>query len=112
MLDYIGTLPENPIDATKTVSANPQSRYQVTQNVANQTEATYKFDVGGWKNTTLGGVEISREIASIDKFANLSSEALPGGTTSGAVQGVSVFNPQPGGGTSSSPYRCSRTARR
>src|SRR5712671_4721683 len=68
VLDYIGTLPENPIDATKTLSANPQSRYQVTQNVANQTEATYKFNVGGWKNTALGGVEISREIASIDKY--------------------------------------------
>jgi len=94
VLDYIGTLPENPIDATKTLSVNPQSRYQVTQNVANQTEATYKFDVAGWKNTALGGVEISREIASIDKYAGLSSEALPGGSTTGSVPGVDIFNPQ------------------
>src|ERR1700716_1181784 len=94
VLDYIGTLPEAPIDATKTISANPQSRYQVTENVANQTEATYKFDVGGWKNTALGGVEVSREIASIDKYAGLSSEQLPGGTTTGSVPGVSIFNPQ------------------
>src|SRR5712671_5635628 len=94
VLDYIGTLPEAPIDATKTISANPQSRYQVTENVANQTEATYKFDVGGWKNTALGGVEVSREIASIDKYANLSSEQLPGGTTTGSVPGVNIFNPQ------------------
>src|SRR3954467_1770750 len=94
VLDYIGTLPEAPIDATKTLSLNPQSRYQVTENIANQTEATYKFDVGGWKNTALGGVEVSREIASIDKYAGLSSEQLPGGTTSGAVPGVNVFAPQ------------------
>jgi catecholate siderophore receptor len=100
VLDYIGTLPEAPITtvtnpAVGTLSANPQSRYQVTQNVANQTEATFKFDVAGWKNTALGGVEISREIASIDKYAGLSSEALPGfGTPGGSVTGVNIFNPQ------------------
>ena len=100
VLDYIGTLPEapvvtNPNPALWTLSANPQSRYQVTQNVANQTEATYKFNVAGWKNTALGGVEISREIASIDKFAGLSSEALPGGFSgSGSLTGVNIYNPQ------------------
>jgi catecholate siderophore receptor len=94
VLDYIGTLPEGPNAALGTVSLNPQSRYQVTENVANQTEATYKFDVGGWKNTALGGVEISREIASIDKYAGLSSEQLPGGTTTGSIPGVNVFAPQ------------------
>jgi catecholate siderophore receptor len=95
VLDYIGTLPENPIDATKTLSANPQSRYQVTENIANQTEAVYKSYLGGWKNTLTGGVEYSREIASIDKFAGLSSEALPGGFTgTGSLSGVSIYNPQ------------------
>jgi catecholate siderophore receptor len=100
VLDYIGTLPEGPILTNAnpnlwTVSANPQSRYQVTQNVANQTEATYKFNVAGWKNTALGGVEVSREIASIDKFVGLSSEALPGGFTgTGGLPGVNIFNPQ------------------
>ncbi len=99
VLDYIGTLPENPIvtnanPALWTLSANPQSRYQVTQNVANQSEATYKFNVAGWKNTALAGLEVSREIASIDKYASLSSEALPGGTTTGSLPGVNIFNPQ------------------
>src|SRR6266700_6701125 len=56
VLDYIGTLPESPNVTNAnpllwTLSANPQSRYQVTQNIANQTEATYKFNVAGWKNT-------------------------------------------------------------
>src|SRR5882757_3656639 len=39
VLDYIGTLPEGPVDNGKTLTANPQSRYQVTENIANQTEA-------------------------------------------------------------------------
>src|SRR6185436_8596480 len=58
VLDYIGTLPEgpnvlNPNPNLWTVSANPQSRYQVTENIANQTEATYKFNVAGWRNTAV-----------------------------------------------------------
>ncbi|MEH2527228.1 MULTISPECIES: TonB-dependent receptor [unclassified Bradyrhizobium] len=94
VLDYIGTLPEGPNAAAGTVSLNPQSRYQVTENIANQTEATYKFAVGGWKNTVTGGVEISREIASIDKYAGLSSEQLTGGMASGSITGANVFAPQ------------------
>jgi catecholate siderophore receptor len=99
VLDYIGTLPEGPNVTNAnpnlwTVSANPQSRYQVTENIANQTEAIYKFNIAGWKNTALGGVEVSREIASIDRYVGLSSEQLPGGTTTGSVPGVNVFNPQ------------------
>src|SRR3954464_7045839 len=47
--NYIGTLPESPALATGapfsayTLQANPQSRFQVTDVFANQTEATYKF---------------------------------------------------------------------
>src|SRR5579871_2378437 len=97
-LNYIGTIAEsavltNPLSAS-TISANPQSRYQPTEVVANQTEATYKFNTDAWRHTMLGGVEISRETSSIDKYTGLSSEALPGGTTTGSVTGVSVFNPQ------------------
>jgi catecholate siderophore receptor len=98
LLDYIGTLPEspslkNPLSAS-TLTANPQSRYQVTDVLANQTEATYKFNLAGWKNTALAGVEISQERASIDKYVGLSSEALPGGNAgSGSVSGISVFYP-------------------
>src|SRR6266702_1287311 len=93
VLDYIGTLPEAPVDATQTLSLNPQSRYQVTENIANQTEATYKFGLAGWKHTALGGVEVSREIASIDKYSNLSSEQL-GGAASGSITGASIYAPQ------------------
>src|SRR3954447_23107550 len=85
VLDYIGTLPEAPITVTGnalpqwTLSLNPQSRYQVTENIANQTEAVYNSEFAGWKNTLTGGIDYSREIASIDRYAGLSSEQLPGG---------------------------------
>ena len=99
VLNYIGTIPESPVLTTplsaSTLSANPQSRYQPTDVLANQTEATYKFDTDGWRHTALAGVEISKETSSIDKYAGLSSEALPGGFSgSGSLTGVSVFNPQ------------------
>jgi catecholate siderophore receptor len=94
--DYIGTLPEGPNPVTGLLSLNPQSRYQVTENVANQTEAVYKSYFGGWKNTLTGGVEVSREISSIDKYLGLSSEQLPNnqGTPTGSITGANIFAPQ------------------
>jgi catecholate siderophore receptor len=99
--NYIGTLAENPQVTNPnpqlwTLSANPQSRFQQTDVVANQSEFTYKFGDGlGFEHTALGGVEISRETSSIDKYIGLSSEALPGGSAgTGSIPGTSVFNPQ------------------
>lgn len=98
--NYIGTLPESPTTpvplTAATLSANPQSRFQITDVFANQTEATYKsIDGLGFKHTTLAGVEYDRERSSIDKYLGLSSEALPGGFSgTGSLSGVSVFNPQ------------------
>jgi catecholate siderophore receptor len=98
--NYIGTLAESPVLANpltaSTLSANPQSRLQITDVLANQTEATYKFNDGlGFRHTALAGVEFDHETSSIDKYLGLSSEALPGGFSgSGSLTGVSVFNPQ------------------
>ena len=105
--NYIGTLPESPVvvagtppppalpTVPGTLTANPQSRYQVTDVLANQTEATYKFDTGGFKHTALAGVELDRETASIDKYNGLSSEGAGGAFSgSGSLTGVSIFNPQ------------------
>jgi catecholate siderophore receptor len=99
VLNYIGTLAESPVLANplsaSTLSANPQSRYQPTNVLANQTEATYKFGLDGWRHTALAGVEVSSETSSIDRYAGLSSEALPGGFNgAGSLKGVSVFYPQ------------------
>lgn len=99
VLNYIGALPENsittdPNPANWTLSQNPQSRYQVTNVLANQSDFTYKFDTGGWKHTAVAGVEVSDEKSSIDKYAGLASEALPGGSSgSGSYSGVNIFNP-------------------
>jgi|HubBroStandDraft_6_1064221.scaffolds.fasta_scaffold39451_2 catecholate siderophore receptor len=99
LLDYIGTIPESPVTtnpnpATWTLSANPQSRYQVTDVHDNQTEATYKFGLADWKNTATVGVEISRETSYIDKFAGLSSETV-GAPFSGSGSVIqNVFAPQ------------------
>jgi catecholate siderophore receptor len=98
--NYIGTLAETPIVTTplsaSTYTANPQSRYQTTGVLASQSEATYKFDTGAFKHTLTGGVEISQETSSIDKYNGLSSELVTGSpfTGSGSLSGVSVFSPQ------------------
>jgi catecholate siderophore receptor len=100
--NYIGTLPESPVLtnplSASTLSANPQSRLQITNVIANQTEATYKFNDGvGFAHTALAGVEIDRETTSIDKYVGLNSEITTGTTAftgSGSLSGVSVFNPQ------------------
>src|ERR1700722_3894188 len=97
--NYIGTLPESPsapIPLTAaTLTANPQSRYQTTDVLANQSEFTYKFNTGDFKHTLLGGVEVDRETSSIDKYTGLSSELVTGTpfTGSGSLAGQSVFSP-------------------
>jgi catecholate siderophore receptor len=98
--NYVGTLPESPINGTplsaSTLTMNPQSRLQITDVLANQTEATYKFQDGaGFKHTALAGIEVDRERSSIDKFLGLTSEGSGVPTTpSGSPTGVSVFSPQ------------------
>jgi catecholate siderophore receptor len=93
--DYIGTLPESPNTLLGTLTLNPQSRYQVTENTANQTELTYKFNTFGWQHTALAGVEVSREISSIDKYLGLSSENVgPNGTSTGTINNANIFGPQ------------------
>ena len=95
ILDYIGTLPEGPNNALRTVSANPQSRNQITNVAANQTEAAYKFNLAGWRNTVVGGVELSKEQVTFDSYTGLSSEQSPGGFNgNGSLAGVSIFGPQ------------------
>jgi catecholate siderophore receptor len=98
LLNYIGTIPESPVTSgptAGTLTANTLSRYQVTDVVANQSEATYKFDTGNWHHTALGGVEVSREISSIDSYTGLNSEGSIGTfNSSGALTSVSIFNPQ------------------
>jgi catecholate siderophore receptor len=95
LLNYIGTIPESPNYTSGTLTANPQSRYQPTDVVANQSEATYKFDTDAWHHTAVAGVEISRETSSIDSYTGLTSEIVGNTSTSpGSFNNVSIANPQ------------------
>lgn len=108
LLNYIGTIPESgsvtglaatataPAILPFTVTANPVSRYQPTDVIDNQSEATYKFDTGPWHNTAVAGIEISRELSSIDSYTGLTSEGTGAGafSSTGSEYNVSIFNPQ------------------
>lgn len=82
VLDYIGTLPSNPTATTVNLSA--QSRYQVTNVLANQTDMTFKFDSGPIKHTLVTGAEVSQEQVMRDTYAGLTSE-LAGFQTGGRL---------------------------
>jgi catecholate siderophore receptor len=111
VLNYIGTIPEqgtgrnggcnsngghfaDPNPANWLVCLNPQSRYQVTNVLADQSFGTIKFDTGPVRNTVITGAEISREVVSLDSYTGLNSEAVgPGSFASGTVGPVSALNP-------------------
>lgn len=100
LLNYYGTIPESPITTGATgltpgtFTANPQSRRQQTDVVDNQSEATYKFDTYGWRHTAVAGVEVSREISSIDSYLGGTSEGNTATfTNTGSAVGANVFNP-------------------
>ena len=98
ILNYIGTLPEQngtPAPPQGFVNLNPQSRYQVTDVTADQTDLTYKFDTGAVGHTAVFGTEFSRERISIDSYTGLSSEAIGSGafSGSGSLGNISVFSP-------------------
>ena len=93
ILNYIGTIPESPT-AAGTITLNPQSRFQTTAVLANQTEATFKYNTGPIRNTSILGTEFSKERVSIDSYTGLTSEAFGAGFNgAGSLSGVSIFNP-------------------
>jgi catecholate siderophore receptor len=100
VLDYIGTLPQSPVTTNPnplnwTVTASAQSRYQVTDVLANQNDATFKFDTGSWKHTAVFGAEFSNEQMSIDRYSGLASEVAGSNpfTSNGALANQSIFYP-------------------
>ena len=90
VLNYIGTIPEQPVisgpnPATWTTNLNPQSRYQVTDILADQSSATIKFGIGPLVNTIVTGIEVSREGVSIDSYSGTTSEAVGSSATNGVA---------------------------
>jgi catecholate siderophore receptor len=99
LLAYIGTLPNSPITTAANpgdwrFTASPQSRNQWVDVVANQEEATFKFDTGSVKHTTAVGLEVSNERVGIDRYTGLASEAFGGVFNgNGALAGQSIYLP-------------------
>ncbi|OYU47338.1 MAG: TonB-dependent siderophore receptor [Rhizobiales bacterium PAR1] len=84
--DYVASKPGTPnlTNANPqlwTVAATPASRYQVNRTLANQTEATAKFDLGPFKHTVVTGLEAQREDISQDGYSGLEVECNPTCTT-------------------------------
>ena len=80
LLAYIGTLPNSPITTSPDITAwrftaAPQSRNQWVDILANQEEATFKYNTGAVKHTTAVGLEVSNERVGIDRYTGLASEA-------------------------------------
>lgn len=90
VLDYVGTLPQGPNysnanPALWTVTASPQSRYQTSDIVANQTDLTVKFDTGPVRHTVVAGIEIDRETFRRESYNGLQSELFGNFTSNGAT---------------------------
>ncbi|HEY8337835.1 MAG TPA: TonB-dependent receptor, partial [Tardiphaga sp.] len=101
ILDYVGTLPSSATDTTVRLSS--QSKYQVTDTVANVTDATFKFDTGPVKHTTIIGAEFSQEKVMRDNYTGLTSELS--GIFSGNAATVSLFAPPNEAAFASAPQR-------
>lgn len=108
LLNYIGTIPENPsaTGATAPFSSNvnlfsgytqlnAQSRYEPVNVLADQPQATIKFDTGPVHHTAIVGGEFSGERIDIDSYTGFTSELTtgPAAFTSAGAPIVSVYNP-------------------
>lgn len=99
LLAYIGTLPNSPVttnvDPTRwTFTASPQSRNQWVDILANQEEATFKFNTGSVKHNAAVGLEVSNERVGIDRYTGLASEAFGAGFNgNGALANQSIYFP-------------------
>ena len=108
LLNYIGTIPENPSASGATapysstptffsgyVQLNAQSRYEPVDVVNDQPQATIKFDTGEVHHTAVVGGEFSNERISIQGYSGLTSELTVGPVlfSSSGAPIVSVYNP-------------------
>jgi catecholate siderophore receptor len=108
LLNYIGTIPENPSASGATapysstltffsgyVQLNAQSRYQPVGVINDQPEIVFKFDTGEIRHTAIVGGEFSNERISIQGYNGLTSELTTGpvAITSTGAPIVSVYDP-------------------
>jgi catecholate siderophore receptor len=109
LLNYVGTLAEAPKIVSpnffaSTVRYGPQSRYQVTNTLANQTEAISKFETGPIKHAVVAGVELAREFVTRDRYSGLASELSAGGSIGSGALTWSLFAPPNGAPFFNQPF--------
>lgn len=104
VLNYIGTIPENPSGAYAAFAStatnfqgltelNAQSRFETSAVLADQTEAIAKFDTGPVRHTAVFGTEFSGERISINSYTGLTSETVGSSFTSTGSVVTSIFDP-------------------
>jgi catecholate siderophore receptor len=108
LLDYIGTIPENPSATGATapysstlthfsgyVQLNAQSRYEPVTVINDQPQVSFKFNTGEIQNTAILGGEFSNERLSIQGYSGLTSELTTGPVAfaSSGAPIVSVYDP-------------------
>jgi len=108
LLNYIGTIPENPSASGATapyssnlnfysgyVQLNAQSRYEPVDVINDQPEARFIFNTGAIRHAAVLGGEFSNERLSIQGYSGLTSELTTGPVafTSSGAPIVSVVDP-------------------
>ena len=108
LLNYIGTIPENPSASGATapysstltffsgyVQLNAQSRYEPVSVINDQPELVVKFDTGQIRHKAILGGEFSNERISIQGYSGLTSELTTGPVAfaSSGAPIVSVYKP-------------------
>jgi catecholate siderophore receptor len=108
LLNYIGTIPENPSASGATapysstltffsgyVQLNAQSRYEPVDVINDEPQITFRFNTGEIKHTAILGGEFSNERIGIQGYSGLTSELTTGPVAfaSSGAPIVSVYNP-------------------
>jgi catecholate siderophore receptor len=75
--DFVDAPPPGTPYADITVSRDQPSSAGTTSLLINRTDVTAKFDVGGFKNTLIGGIELSKEQSNVNRFENGLDDIAP-----------------------------------
>ncbi|PWB82349.1 MAG: TonB-dependent siderophore receptor [Methylocystaceae bacterium] len=92
-IDYIGSLTQTANVLAATVNIGAQSRYQVTNVLASQTDANLKFVTGPIKHEVVAGVEFSREGVTRTNYSGLVSELNGGAPVVGNAVVCNLYSP-------------------
>jgi catecholate siderophore receptor len=75
--DFIDAPPPGTPYSDITVSRDQPSSGGTTSMLINRTDVTLKFDTGGFKNTLVGGLELSKEQSNVNRFQNGLDDIAP-----------------------------------